>query len=177
VVIPIPDGVLLGVVDGLGHGPEATAAAQAAVGIVRSYAHESLPALFQRCHEGLVGTRGVVMTVASLNARENTMTWMGVGNVECLLFHGAAHLRPRSVATLLRGGVVGFQLPRLLPRVERIAQDDTLIMATDGISRDFPEKLWLSSSPQRIADRILAEHAKVADDALVLVARYLGGPG
>jgi hypothetical protein len=176
VVIPIPDGVLVGVVDGLGHGPEATAAAQAAAGILRGYAHESLPALFQHCHEGLVGTRGVVMTVASLNARENTMTWMGVGNVECLLLQGAAYPRPRSVATLLRGGVVGFQLPRLLPRVEPIARDDTLIMATDGIGGGFPQKLLLSSSPQRIADRILAEYGKETDDALVLVARYLGGP-
>src|SRR4029453_12896756 len=41
--------------------------------------------LMRECHQSLVGLRGAVMSVASIHATEETMTWLGVGNVEGLL--------------------------------------------------------------------------------------------
>src|SRR5688572_24273589 len=73
-VVPHPNGVLVGVVDGIGHGPEAAAAAQVAIGVLRRFAHESLGALFRRCHQELVKTRGVVMSLASFHERDDTLT-------------------------------------------------------------------------------------------------------
>jgi hypothetical protein len=49
-----------------------------------------------------------------------------------------------------------------------------LILATDGIRSGFAEDVSLSDPPQRIAEQILARRATGMDDALVLVARYLG---
>src|SRR5260370_23541123 len=66
-VQPIPNGVLLAAVDGLGHGAEAAAAARTAVDLLARYAHESLVSLVNRCHQGLLNTRGVVMSLAALN--------------------------------------------------------------------------------------------------------------
>jgi hypothetical protein len=175
-VLPIPDGVLIGVVDGLGHGPEAAAAAQAAVDILRRFAHESLPALFRHCHQGLVNTRGVVMSLATVSGRDDTLTWLCVGNVETALFYAGVNARPKSHTAILRGGVVGYQLPALQASAVPISRGDTLIVATDGVHSDFAEGLILRGPPQRDADRILAEHGKETDDALVLVARYLGDP-
>src|SRR3989442_14621880 len=85
VVKPFPNGILVGVVDGLGHGDEATLAAQLAVSTLESYCHESVISLVKRCHGALAKTRGVVMSLASFNTTEGTMTWLGVGNVEGLL--------------------------------------------------------------------------------------------
>jgi len=81
-VIPFDDRVLVAVIDGVGHGAEAAAAARAAADILLNYAGESTSSLIQRCHQALLLTRGVVLTVAKLNPAENTMTWLGVGNVE-----------------------------------------------------------------------------------------------
>src|SRR5688572_9162577 len=81
----LDNGVLLATIDGVGHGDEATAAAQAAAAILEKHAHESVISLVKRCHASLTKTRGVVMTVASLDALENTITWLGVGNVEGVL--------------------------------------------------------------------------------------------
>ena len=53
-----------------------------------------------------------------------------------------------------------------------VARGDTLILASDGVRGDFVKSLRLGESPQRVADRILAEFAPRTDDALVLVARY-----
>jgi len=51
---------------------------------------------------------------------------------------------------------------------------DTFIRSTDGIRDGFDEGLNLRSTPQQLADSILALQRRERDHALVLVARYLG---
>ena len=174
VVRPLPNGVLVAAVDGLGHGPEAAAAARSAVVTLEGYAHEPVISLVKRCHERLMRTRGVVMSLASFNALDNTMTWLGVGNVEGALLRADATARPARESILLRGGVVGYQLPALHASILPVTRGDVLILATDGIRGGFAEDVTLSDPPQRIAEQILARRARGTDDALVLVARYLG---
>ncbi len=176
-VQPFPNGVLVAAVDGLGHGEEAAAAAKLAVSILERHAQEEVIALLRRCHEALRGTRGVAMSLASVRAPDSMLTWLGVGNVEGILLRDAANANPRRESLLLRGGVVGAELPPLRVSVIPVMRGDTLIFATDGIREGFTERLALSDPPQELADRILARHAKGTDDALVLVARYAGwGP-
>jgi len=174
VVRPIPNGVLVAAVDGLGHGPEAAAAARSAVAILKDYAHEPVISLVKRCHERLIRTRGAVMSLASFNALDNTMTWLGVGNVEGVLLRADAAADPPRENVLLRSGVVGYQLPALHASILPVTRGDVLILATDGIRSGFAEDVSLSDPPQRIAEHILARRATGMDDALVLVARYLG---
>jgi negative regulator of sigma-B (phosphoserine phosphatase) len=166
--------VLVAVIDGVGHGDEAAAAARAAADILENHPGETTISLFKRCHEALLKTRGVVLTVAILDTVENTMTWLGVGNVEGRLLRadaGASH--PRE-SVLLRGGLVGYQIPALQASVIPVAAGDLLILATDGVNAAFEEGINLNESPKQIADRILSRHFKGNDDALALVARYLG---
>src|SRR5512146_3524679 len=75
-VKPFPGGVLLAVVDGLGHGVEATAAARAALSVLERDAGQPLPTMFQQCHRALLRTRGVVMTAATLRAADGQLTWL-----------------------------------------------------------------------------------------------------
>jgi len=176
-VKPVGTGVLVAVVDGLGHGADAATAAQAAVATLERHATESTVALVERCHRALKGTRGVVMSVALLARPEHSMTWLGVGNVEGWLLYGDGAPRSGSprASLVTRGGIVGSELPRLHPVVLPIAPGDMLIFATDGIREGFAEGLPPEATPQQLADQILARHGKGTDDALVLVARYLGG--
>ena len=174
VVKPFPKGVLVAAVDGLGHGPEAAAAARSAVAILKDYAHEPVISLLRRCHERLIRTRGAVMSLASFNALDSTMTWLGVGNVEGLLLRADAAADPPRENVLLRSGVVGCQLPALHAAILPVTRGDVLILATDGIRSGFAEDVSLSDPPQRIAEHILARRATGMDDALVVVARYLG---
>src|SRR5258706_15575434 len=85
VVIPWSDGVLLAVIDGLGHGEEATVAARLAVTVLEQYAGEPVIMLVQRCHRALLHTRGAVMTVVALNTGNDTLTALGIGNVETVV--------------------------------------------------------------------------------------------
>ncbi len=58
VVLPRPTGVLLAVIDGLGHGHDAASAAQAAVETLRRYAQEPPIPLIQHCHQALRSPMG-----------------------------------------------------------------------------------------------------------------------
>src|SRR6266496_811221 len=122
----IGTGVLVAVVDGLGHGAEAATAAQAAVAALERHATESPMPLFERCHRALHGTRGVVMSVALFARPDRSMTWLGVGNVEGLLLRGdgAARSGAARQSLVTRGGIVGSELPRLHPVVLPVAPGD-----------------------------------------------------
>ncbi len=169
-----PDRVVVAVIDGLGHGNKAAEAALAAVQSLQTNTLSSVIPLIKRCHEDLLRTRGAVMSLASFHPAEDTLTWLGVGNVEGLLCRAnGSESRER---LLLAGGVVGYRLPTLRAVMHAVAPGDTLIFATDGIRSSFSDDLPLNLSPQAIADHILAQHRRGTDDALVLVARYVGQP-
>ncbi len=171
---PSREGMLVAVVDGLGHGSEAAEAARTAVTTLKHHAGESVVSLIKRCQAKLVGTRGVVVSIASFNVVDSTMTWLGVGNVEGVLVHAKTSRTPDKDFLLLGRGVVGGQLPNLQAFVVPVVNGDTLAFATDGVTSNFRDEINVSEPPQEIADRVLSGHGKDSDDALVLVARFLG---
>jgi len=173
VVHPYPNGVMVAAIDGLGHGQEASRAADLAATVLTEHSHESMIALIKLCHAQLRETRGVVMSLAVINAVEGDLTWMGVGNVEGVVVRAAVSANPRQESLLLRGGVLGNLLPSLYASIIPIVRGDTLILVTDGVHSNFSDGVSVSDRPQLIADRILAKYSKGSDDALVLVARYL----
>jgi len=169
------DWALGAAVDGLGHGAEAASAAEAAVALLETYAGEPPIRLVERCHEGLRKSRGVVMSLASFNGRDHTMTWLGVGNVEGVLLRQDQRAHAAREMILLRGGIVGYQLPPLRAATVPVIRGDTLVFATDGVREGFTDGVTPSQPTKEILDSICATHRKGTDDGLVVVARYLGG--
>jgi phosphoserine phosphatase RsbX len=168
------NGILVAAIDGIGHGEEAANAANAAVSILKAGADEPVISLVQRCHEGLRVTRGVVLSLATIDPEHGMMTWLGVGNVQGILMRVGSKKGAGQEALLLRAGVVGSQLPALQAAVIPVAKGDTLVFVTDGIGGEFAEGLSALESPQRMADRILKQHCRGKDDALALVVRLTG---
>ena len=142
--------------------------------ITASGANRPVIQLFRDCHSSLIGTRGAVISAAAFNARDESMTWLGVGDVEGRLLRAPTSAGPRMESLLLRGGVVGVHLPTLVSAIVPIHRGDTLIFATDGVRSDFLDAPLPQLEPQALADHILARWGTQTDDALVLVVRYLG---
>lgn len=169
-------GVLLAVADGLGHGEAAAEAARLALKTVEEYSHKPLVEVMEICSRKLRGTRGVVMSLAVVNIMDNSMEWLGVGNVEGVLVRSAPDGKPARESLLLSCGVVGGQLPPLRTAVLELVRGDTLVFATDGIEPGFEGSIVPFKGPQEAAHEILARDGLETDDALVLVATFLGRP-
>jgi len=167
VVEIFPEGALMAVIDGLGHGPEAASAARRAADTMKAYAQSDPVEVVERCHTALRGTRGAALLVLSLSFRDALMMWAGVGNVE------GWHMRPAGREALLsRAGVVGYQITPPQRRSAPLAPGDLFILASDGVSARFSESLTRTGRLEEVAETIFANYARVTDDALVLVARY-----
>jgi phosphoserine phosphatase RsbX len=168
------DGILVAAVDGLGHGDSAAAAAKAATSIIEKHADEPIISLMRLCDEELRFTRGVVLSLASIDVPHGMMTWLGVGNIQGVLVRPGVQTGNVQEVLMLRGGVVGAQLPPLQAAVLSVSPGDTLVFATDGVRDQFMQSLLGMESPQRAADRILERYYTGNDDALVLVVRLPG---
>ena len=165
-------GILIAAIDGIGHGAEAANAARAAITVLRNGIGEPIISLVRTCHEKLRATRGVVLSIASVDLRHGMMTWLGVGNVHGALVRSDKKLTQETL--LLRAGVVGDHLPQLQAAVLPVGQGDLVVFATDGIRTNFTGSLSALENPQRAADRILKVFGNGSDDALVLALRIIG---
>ena len=170
VFAPTRAGALACLIDGLGHGPEAADAAEACGEVVRTHADWDAQELLEACHEALIDTRGVVMTVAWFDLERETLSWAGVGNVDARLVRSGPELREE--VALVFGGVLGYRMPRVRPATMPLERGDVLVMITDGIDGAISPGLAGGGAAQTMADRIFEQHAKGGDDALVVVVRY-----
>jgi negative regulator of sigma-B (phosphoserine phosphatase) len=162
----------VGAIDGLGHGGDAADAAARAARVLCAAPGDEPTALVERCHRALTRTRGAVMTLAWIDVAERTLRWTGVGNVEGRLVRAGAGPNVPTEGAFVRGGVVGYNLPGLRVTSAPLGDGDLLVLATDGIESSFGRTLAPGGAAQEIADRILEDHARGTDDALVVVVRF-----
>ena len=170
-----PSSMLLAVADGIGHGPEAAAAAQAAIDVLSSHDTAPLEWLMGQCHLAVRESRGLTMGIARVETGESSITWLGVGNVQGVLLHAAGGSAETRESLCVGPGLVGYRLAPLMPVTRPFRRGDLLLMATDGLTNDFGEGAITRSSAQDVADRVMERYATGRDDALVLAAWRLRG--
>ena len=166
-------GVLLAVIDGLGHGPEAAAAARAAARVLAAEPSREPLELQRLCHHALRGSRGAAALVVSLRFGPSHFLWAGIGNIEGYRIRRAGAGSER-MALISTAGVVGYQMASQRQGEGALAHGDLFVLATDGISPEFMADVAALDEPDEIAAAIAGKHARTTDDALVLVARYGG---
>lgn len=161
--------VLIAVIDGLGHGPDAAAAAETAVEYLKNNYTKNLEEIIRGCHETLKKTRGAAVGIALIDVDLSVLRYAGVGNIR-MKVRSQTRIRPVSV-----NGILGYNLRRV--RVEEFpyTPGDLIILYSDGISGKFdlnayPPQL-LEQHSQAIAERIAAEFGEERDDFTVVVAR------
>jgi len=173
-VVKLPSqAAVIAVVDGVGHGSEAARAARTALAVVDAFATVPPVELLYRCHEALRSTRGVVMTVAWIDAYKRTLQWMGIGNVATTLIrgNGGNACTPRE-HLVTRGGLLGHQIPNVAVASTPISRGDSLVFVTDGVRWDPRAGEFPADEPERAARQLVDAHANPSDDALALVVRF-----
>jgi len=163
--------VLIGVIDGVGHGSEAAQAAAVAAAVLEKHPREPVDALMLRCHEKLRETRGAAITLVAIEGATGALEWVGAGNVSAALQQVEPFGLPATRELLVRSGACGASLPSTRASQLPMARGDTLVIATDGVHRKFVDDIVGSEPPQRLADRLLSRYGTSLDDSLVVVAR------
>lgn len=161
--------LLLMVADGLGHGPEAARASQAAVALVDAQASFAPEALLQRAHAALHGTRGAALAVACLDLAEGSLRFAGIGNISVSL-HAAATSRH----LVSHNGIVGSNMRKVQEFRMDFGDDDILIMHSDGLATRWDLEGYpglLRHHPSLIAAVLYRDHARHRDDVSVVVAQ------
>ncbi len=160
-----PEWVLLAVVDGLGHGPEAETAALAACTFVRDHASMGLSELMAGLDRAIARTRGAAITLVRVSLATGEWTHIAVGNVEW------SSLRRLENHPLTVPGVVGARVRKLVETRGQLASGDIVVLYTDGISSRFRLQSYSSLTAQAIADALLDQWAKDHDDATCVVIK------
>jgi anti-sigma regulatory factor (Ser/Thr protein kinase) len=161
--------LLLMVADGLGHGPEAARASQAAVALVDAQASFAPEALVQDAHAALRGTRGAALAVACLNLAEGTLRFAGIGNISV-----SVHTASTSRHLVSHNGIVGSNMRKVQEFQLDFGDDDILIMHSDGLATRWDLERYpglLRHHPSLIAAVLYRDHARHRDDVSVVVAQ------
>lgn len=157
------------VADGLGHGETAAIAADQAV-----TAFQSSPALnpievIERVHRALMHTRGAAIAAALVDEDKHQLTYSGLGNIAATIeSDGPA----RHLVSL--HGTAGHQARRLQEFSYSWADDDVLVMHSDGVSAHWTLGAYpglRQRDPLTIAAVLLRDYSRGRDDATVVVAK------
>lgn len=164
-------GLLVAVIDGLGHGPAAAEVADRAVAFLASTVELDLAAILRQCHRALTGSRGLALSVALLQPAGDRLEWCAVGDV------AGAILRPdaqqKSQALFGRPGVVGFQLPPLRVHELTFGPGAVLIVSTDGVQPQVAKAANPQQDPVRIASHLVGLGSDGRDDSLVVAVKHV----
>jgi anti-sigma regulatory factor (Ser/Thr protein kinase) len=155
------------VVDGLGHGPQALAAATAAVRIDAEKRTLAPEALLSAMHGALRSTRGAAASVAQVSSTEAAGIYAGVGNIRAVVHE---HDRVRGLVS--HNGTLGQQVRKLQAFDFAFPAGAVLVMHSDGIASHWNLDAYpglMRHHPAVIAAVIHRDHARGHDDATVAV--------
>ncbi|HZR98282.1 MAG TPA: SpoIIE family protein phosphatase [Chloroflexota bacterium] len=158
----------IAVIDGVGHGSEAAAAARLAVDALAAQTHLLPPEALRLCHDALRGSRGATISIAHVAPAQGRLLYAGVGNVEARLRLGGSWHR-----LITYRGIVGVTLRTIRAFELALAPDWLLLLHTDGVSaRLDPGALPADTrvAPAALAEAILQRWGRASDDATVVVA-------
>jgi len=160
VIRRLDDGALIALVDAVGHGLSAYAAAQIARQILLSAERHRPDEVLAELHEALKGSVGAAAAVARLHSGH--FTFAGIGNV-------AGWCAGQRLLT--RDGVLGqrYRSPRVSEH--RLALGQWLILNTDGVS--YAGAAPPAGEAATVARWLVERAGKPHDDAAVLAARWL----
>lgn len=167
-----PQRIVLALADGLGHGPQAAAAAAAALHFIGGQLDESCESIFSGCDQALTDTRGVALAIAIVEPARGLLTHAAVGNIRSVVIGVSRERRLQGAC-----GIVGAGYGGLVPENLPLAAGDMLAMYSDGFAELLPLRQLLGTPvehPGYLAEAALNSWASHEDDASILLYRYAG---
>ncbi|MFF9391220.1 ATP-binding SpoIIE family protein phosphatase [Streptomyces griseoluteus] len=155
--------------DGLGHGPLAARAGEAAVRAFHDARDLSPEGVLNAVHLALRGTRGGAVSVMRVEPGARRVLFCGIGNVSGYLVSEGSRR-----ALLSAPGIVGSHMRRLRTFEEPLPEHSALVMHSDGLTDRWDPMTMpglFSRSPLVVSGHLLREAGVRRDDASVVVVK------
>lgn len=177
--------LVLAVVDGLGHGPDAAAASRAVLDTLRDRTERTPARLLELAHQRARPTRGAAVAFAVLQRREaatpgplqlaasvgtRSLQFAGVGNIAASVLSGDL---PRQ-QLISHNGIVGHNLRKVQEVGAKVRDGDLLVMHSDGLAMHWDLSAYpglITRHPAVIAAVLYRDFSRGNDDVTVLIAR------
>jgi anti-sigma regulatory factor (Ser/Thr protein kinase) len=168
-VVDCGDRYLVMVADGLGHGPLAAEAAQAAKRVFHEQFQSSPEAILKKAHPALRSTRGAAMAIAEIQVNSQSINFAGIGNISAIVIQPQAHHWMVSY-----NGTVGHEARKIASFHYPWCSSSTLILHSDGVGTQWDLQKYpglLKKHPSLIAGVLYRDFGRGRDDATVLVVK------
>ncbi len=164
-----PDSADLFLVDGLGHGAHAAAAAETAVRIFAVSGASDCVRQIELVHQALAPTRGAAVAVARIDMKAGLVRFVGVGNIVATMIADGTAKRMVS-----HNGTAGHLAPRIREFTYPFVGRPLVILHSDGLAGrwDLASYPGLAESPPSVVAGVLfRDFRRDRDDAAVLAVR------
>jgi anti-sigma regulatory factor (Ser/Thr protein kinase) len=161
------------VADGLGHGPIAREAAEAAVDEFEVEAFRAPSEVLGRVHRQLRSTRGAAVAMVQVDGEDDELVFCGAGNIAGRLISGIVDRTLMS-----QHGTAGVQIRSLRDVKYPWPEHALLVMHSDGLTTRWTIDAapgLLRRHPSVIAAWLIRDQARGRDDVTVVVVRRGSG--
>ena len=157
------------VADGLGHGPEAAKASQAATAAFAAAPEADLRDTVQSVHRALQTTRGAAVCALRVDTAAASVSYSGAGNIVGRVLSGVFD---KSLVT--QHGTAGMQIRKPETTSLALPAHALVVLHSDGIETRWSVdaiRPLLQRDPTLVAAVLLRDHTRHRDDATVVVIR------
>jgi len=161
------------VVDGLGHGPDAAAASRVAIETLQKTAQRDAADIMDAVHNALRPTRGAAGAVALLQPESELCTYCGIGNIAASIRSNGS---TRSMVS--QNGTLGHQVRKIQEFQYPFRKGSLLVMHSDGIATHWDLAAYPGIEmrhPAFVSAALFRDHNRNRDDLTVLALRNGGG--
>jgi hypothetical protein len=160
-----PAGVLVALVDGLGHGVEAAEAAEVFCAYTERNAQAPVGDILVGASRELARTRGAVAALARIDLAARVLEFAGVGNI------GVKVQARRAFAAFSCPGMLGRPLRQVRSFRFELADGDLVVLHSDGLRAPLDLEPHATGDLDALASALVEAHG-THDDASCVVIRF-----
>jgi anti-sigma regulatory factor (Ser/Thr protein kinase) len=164
--------MVLMIADGLGHGPLAAEAADAAAATFEENPFLSMNDYFATANRRMRGTRGAAIAVAHIDAQKAALEYTGVGNIAGSL---RSRLELNGKGLISNNGTVGAEMRKVESFDYNCPEQSLLVMHSDGLQSRWSLEAYPGLAhrhPAIVAAILYRDFRRGRDDVTVVAVQF-----
>lgn len=156
--------VLLGIIDGLGHGKAAYQIAQEVKNYIETNHYQEIANLVRDAHQNFQGSRGAVVGLAKIQ-NNGYIEFIGIGNINCKIIS-----KTQELSLLSKDGALGIRTRNICTIQAKMEAGTQLVMYSDGFGSNlfrntttFPPK-----GSKTLVSNLIEQFGKTHDDVSLI---------